>query len=258
MIGLMLDLLEQVDLEHAAHSSPEQLNALCRAMQVADEARGAGEGAFSADRRAEWRGRFLELEGRPLSPGPSDSGGPGSTTHVSVIDEEGNAASVTFSFGEGNGIIIEGTGIMMNNLMGEEDLFPDGFHSWPPGTRLATMMSPTLVVSPEGEVIVMGTGGANRIRSALVQVISNLVDHRFAAAPATEAPRVHYEDGVLNAEVFEPGPRMEAVRSLGARELVIFDEHNLFFGGVHLVRLRRDGTLEGAGDPRRGGACRVV
>lgn len=257
MIGLMLALLDGTP-SLGPHGGREALHTLCRAMRVADEARASGDGAFDVGRLERWVERFRALEGRPLAAAPPASPGPGSTTHVSVIDGEGNAAAVTFSYGEGNGVIIDGTGIMMNNLMGEEDLFPGGFHSWPAGARLSTMMSPTLLVTPEGDVTVLGTGGSNRIRTAMTQVISNLVDHDLPVGEAVTAPRVHFEGGVLNAEVFDAGPRRGVLEGLGANELIVFDEPNLFFGGVHLVRRRADGTLEGAGDPRRGGTCRVV
>lgn len=256
MVILMLSMLESAELGKMAHGGRDHLHALCRAMALADEAR-AGEDLTSP---APWLARFQARQGRPIWPGPDETGGPSSTTHVSVIDAQGDAAAVTFSYGEGNGMLIERTGIMMNNLMGEEDLFPDGFHSWPPGVRLSTMMSPTLLVSSEGDVTALGTGGANRIRTALTQVVSNLVDHRLPVEQAVRTPRLHYEAGVLNLEVFDEqgGRRAETARGLGAREVVVFDEPNLFFGGVHLVRRRSDGTLEGAGDLRRGGVCRVV
>jgi gamma-glutamyltranspeptidase/glutathione hydrolase len=177
---------------------------------------------------------------------------------VSVLDAAGNAAAVTFSFGEGNGSIVGDTGIMMNNLMGEADLHPDGFGRTPTGTRLSTMMSPTILLDDDGGITVLGTGGANRIRSAIVQVVSLLVDRRYDAERAVAAPRLHYEDGVLNAEVMEMSDGGKVLEQLGARELVRFDERSLFFGGVHLVRRAGDGTLSGAGDPRRGGTYRKV
>jgi len=189
---------------------------------------------------------------------PEAAGGPQSTIHVSVLDAEGNGAAVTFSYGEGNGHLIGDSGIMMNNLMGEEDLFPGGFHRWPVGTRLATMMSPTVVTNEAGDVLVLGTGGANRIRTALTQVISNIVDHGFSTAEAVHAPRVHFEAGVLNAEVFDRPDEGAAVGLLGAAEEVRFEQPNLFFGGVHMVRRRADGTFSGAGDHRRGGVCLIA
>jgi gamma-glutamyltranspeptidase/glutathione hydrolase len=147
---------------------------------------------------------------------------------------------------------------MMNNLMGEEDLHPDGFGKAPKRERLNTMMSPTLVLEPSGTITVLGTGGANRIRSAIVQIVSLLLDHGRDAVSAVGAPRVHYEGGVLNAEVFDLDDGGAALLRLEPEKLVAFAEPSLFFGGVHLVRRLADGTLDGAGDPRRGGVCRVV
>jgi gamma-glutamyltranspeptidase / glutathione hydrolase len=257
MVLLMLGLLEGEAMKGLAPGSSEQIHALCRAMRVADEARAGGSGGLPSEPFTQAMQQFAALSGQPLGAGPRDSGGPQSTTHVSVIDVAGNAASVTFSYGEGNGVLIDGTGIMMNNLMGEEDLFPGGFHSWPQGQRLATMMSPTLVVKGD-EVVVMGTGGANRIRTALIQVISNLLDHGMDVEHAVRAARVHFEDGVLNGETIDDPALGSLLAALGADKVVTFDEPNLFFGGVHLVRRRADGTLEGAGDLRRGGVCVVV
>ena len=253
MIATMLGLLQTADLGSLVPHSLEQIHALCRAMKVADEIRLAGEELSPA-----WRDRFAALAGQALGETPAVHGGPGSTTHVSAIDADGCAAAVTFSYGEGNGAFIGDSGIMMNNLMGEEDLFPGGFHSWEPGTRLSTMVSPSLLLSPGGDVTVLGSGGANRIRTAMTQVIALLVDHGHSLQQAVSAARVHFEAGVLNAEVHQRDDGGEALANLGAPELVNFPEPNLFFGGVHAVRLSADGALEAVGDPRRGGVGVVV
>ena len=100
-----------------------------------------------------------------------ENSGSGSTTHLSIIDSKGNAASVTTTNGEGCGYIIPGTGIMMNNMLGEDDLNPDGFHNWKTTKRMSTMMSPTIVIGDSGPELVLGSGGSNRIRSAIKQVI---------------------------------------------------------------------------------------
>ncbi len=255
MIALMLRLLEDSAFAAASPGSNEHARLLACAMAAADEARLAGLDTVDRDALcARFRDLCLadELARPPSVPAPP------STTHVSVLDASGNAAAVTFSFGEGNGMIIGDTGIMMNNLMGEADLHLAGFGNTPPGRRLSTMMSPTLLIDPRGGLTVLGTGGANRIRSAIVQVVTLLVDRGYDAERAVAAPRLHYEDGVLNAEVMEMEHRGERLRALGPKALVQFDERNLFFGGVHLVRRDADGTLSGAGDPRRGGTFRKV
>ncbi len=255
MIALMLSLLEGGNWPEG---SEERIHAFSRAMRVTDEARAAGLHELDPARLPRWRSRFEELEELPLGAGPKEPGGPGSTSHISVIDAEGSAATVTFSYGEGNGSFIGNTGIMMNNLMGEEDLFPDGFHLWEPGTRLTTMVSPSVLVSPEGAITALGSGGANRIRTAMTQVISALVDRGQSAEEAVRAARIHFEAGVLNAETFEMEDGGKGLERLGADKLVCFDHLNLFFGGLHMVRRKVNGDLEAAGDPRRGGVARVV
>ena len=177
----------------------------------------------------------------------------GATTHISVLDAHGRACSATCTNGEGSGVVVPGTGIHLNNVMGEEDLNPFGFHRHPPGRRMPSMMAPTVVMR-EGEVeLVLGSAGSNRIRSALLQTIVGAVDHDLDARAAVDAPRVHFEGDILYVE---PGIELGELRLAGEEdvEIVRFAEPNLFFGGVQAVR-RRGARLTGAGDPRRGGVA---
>jgi gamma-glutamyltranspeptidase/glutathione hydrolase len=174
----------------------------------------------------------------------------GATTHISVLDADGRACSATCTNGEGSGVVVPGTGVHLNNVMGEEDLNPFGFHRHPAGRRMPSMMAPSIVMR-DGEVeLVLGSAGSNRIRSALLQTIVGAVDHDLDARDAVDAPRVHFESGVVYAE---PGIALEALEAAGA-QIVRFSALNLFFGGVQAVR-RRGPALTGAGDPRRGGVA---
>ena len=196
--------------------------------------------------------RFLaeRLDGGGGVSGSDERGHLGATTHISVLDGEGRACSVTCTNGEGSGVVVPGTGIHVNNIMGEQDLNPLGFHRHPAGRRMPSMMAPS-VVTRAGEVeLVLGSAGSNRIRSALLQTIVGVVDHGLDAAAAVAAPRAHFEDGVVYAE---PGIDARALTMAG-RQVVSFHALNLFFGGVQAVQ-RRDGELLGAGDPRRGGVA---
>ena len=174
----------------------------------------------------------------------------GATTHISVLDREGCACSVTCTNGECSGVVVPGTGLHLNNMMGEEDLNPLGFHRHPAGRRMPSMMAPTVVMRDGEAELVLGSAGSNRIRSALLQTIVAAVDHRMGAQQAVDAPRVHLEDGVLYAE---PGIDLASPGTFHD-EVVRFGERSLFFGGVQAVQ-RRDGALLGAGDPRRGGVA---
>ena len=179
----------------------------------------------------------------------------GSTTHVSVIDGDGGACSVTCSNGEGAGIVVPGTGIHLNNMLGEHDLNPLGFHRFPPGRRMPSMMAPTAVLRDGVPELVLGSAGSNRIRSAILQTIVAAVDHGMRAGAAVRAPRVHFEDGVVYAE---PGVDVAALEADG-HGIARFRALNLFFGGVQAVeRDPASGALSGGGDPRRGGAAVVL
>ncbi len=169
----------------------------------------------------------------------------GSTTHVSVLDADGWACGVTTTNGEGSGVAVPGTGMHVNNMMGEEDLSPLGWFTHPPGRRLPSMMAPTVVLDAAGAPeLVLGSAGSNRIRSAILQVIVNVLDRGLGAQAAVDAPRVHFEDGTVYAE---PG-----VDTTGVSHTVAwFRERNLFFGGCHVAERR---GFTGGGDPRRGGA----
>lgn len=174
------------------------------------------------------------------------------TTHISVADAEGNIASLTASNGEGCSYILPGTGIMLNNMLGEEDLNPGGFNRWKEGSRLASMMSPAVVELQDGTRFALGSGGSNRIRSALTQVLVNLLDFGMTPQEAVSAPRMHLEGEKLS---IEPGFEASAMSALESAAPVthIWPEKNLFFGGVHTVSVGHGGVFDGAGDPRRGG-----
>jgi len=179
----------------------------------------------------------------------------GATTHVAVIDARGGACSVTCTNGEGSGQVVPGTGIHLNNMMGEQDLSPLGFFTHPPGRRLPSMMAPTVVMGDGLPELVLGSAGSNRIRSAILQVIVNVLDRGMGVREAVEAPRLHAEDGIVYAE---PGVDLAAFEGTD-RTLARFAERNLFFGGAQAARRDpRTGALEGAGDPRRGGAAALA
>lgn len=189
----------------------------------------------------------------------------GSTTHLSVIDADGLGCAITCTNGEGSGVVVPGTGIHLNNVMGEEDLNPRlrvrpparPRPPLPPGRRMPSMMAPTAVLHGGVTEAVLGSAGSSRIRSALLQTIVGLVDHGRDPVAAVEAPRLHVEDGTIYVE---PGVEVPARRGGEIVEPVVrFRERNLYFGGVQVVcRDPRTGALSAAGDPRRGGAVVVA
>jgi gamma-glutamyltranspeptidase/glutathione hydrolase len=173
----------------------------------------------------------------------------GGTTHVSIRDAEGSVATMTSSNGEGSGWVIPGTGVIANNMMGEDDLHPEGFHAVLPGQRVSSMMAPSVVVDAHGDSqLVLGSGGSKRIRTALLQVVAGVVDQGRSLHDAVAAPRLHWDGEELHVE---PGWSDDVVAALAARwPLRRWSQRDLFFGGVHAVA-----PGAAAGDPRRGGSA---
>ncbi|MGW4212035.1 gamma-glutamyltransferase [Lentzea sp. NPDC004789] len=172
----------------------------------------------------------------------------GSTTHISVLDADGTACSVTTTNGAGSGISI--AGVHLNNMMGEEDLSPDGFFSHAPGDRLPSMMAPTVVTRHGQAELVLGSAGSSRICGAILQVLVNVLDRGMPAQDAVDAPRLHLGGDHLHVE---PGIRPES-------ELPVtrFRAPNMFFGGCQVVEMTGSGLLRGGGDHRRDGAVVIV
>ena len=236
LVAFALQLLQQAPLADRAR----WMGWLAEAMRLTNLARVEGDDALlDPTLLARYR---AELQSRPACHR--------GTTHISVMDGEGNVAGVSLSNGEGCGHLLPGTGVMLNNMLGEEDLNPGGFQRWAPGTRMASMMAPTFIEWP-GHRAVLGSGGSNRIRSAILQVVTRLVDSGMAPAEAVGAPRIHVEADLLS---IEPGFTTAEERALAETGLAIerWQSPNLFFGGVHVVMEGPNG-LVAAGDPRRGG-----
>lgn len=179
----------------------------------------------------------------------------GGTSHFSILDEHGNAVSVTTSNGEGCGHFVPGTGIILNNMLGESALLPNGLHSWVPDTRLGSMMSPSILLDAEGKAeMVLGSGGAGRIPFMLAQAIYKVVDQGADIHTAVNSPRMHIVDGHCN---LEPGLPQEAPMPPAIRQVTHWKKQSLYFGGVHAV-LRKGKGMEAQGDERRGGVALEV
>ena len=178
------------------------------------------------------------------------------TTQISVVDKDGNMASMTTSNGEGSGVMIPGTGFMFNNMLGEQDLNPDGFHSWKPNERMTSMMAPGILKMKSGVRMVFGSGGSSRIRTAIFQVLLNLIDFEMSLNESIKAPRIHIEEKKLHVEKGFNSGQLKKLKDLYPNHK-IWSEKSLFFGGAHSVSFGPDG-YSGAGDERRGGVAVVV
>lgn len=183
------------------------------------------------------------------------------TTHISVIDRHGNAVAVTVTNGEGNGQIVPGRGYMLNNMLGEEDVNPVGPTRWIPQPagrrRLSSMMAPTIADGADGTLLALGSGGSNRIRTALYQVLANRFLTGMDISEAICLPRIHGERDCLDIEDFNNQPEASALEGVFPKT-EFWQEQSLYFGGVHAVERNPRGRFDGAGDPRREGVFIVV
>jgi gamma-glutamyltranspeptidase/glutathione hydrolase len=178
------------------------------------------------------------------------------TTHISVVDARGNAASLTASTGSGSGVIVPGTGIQLNNMLGEFDLAPVG-RSSKPGVRFTSGMAPSIVLRDGRPRLVIGSAGSMRLRGAVFQVVVDVVGHGLGVEEAIERPRIHFDDPHVQCEGGNEPAELDRLAAWGY-DLVRWRRRNLYFGGASGVEYRADGTLAAAGDPRRGGHGVVV
>ena len=257
LIAFALELLRHSELAALGFGTTHAIEQLARVMDLTNRAR-----VDSRLHELETRAAsdtlldplLLEQYRNEVWGHPSTARG---TTHISIVDRIGNAASLSISNGEGSGYVVPGTAIILNNMMGEEDINPAGFHKWPCDTRMSSMMAPTVAINADGTVLALGSGGSNRLRTAILQTLLNLLVHRMPLQAAVISPRIHFENGRLS---LEPGFDEADTKALAkiCSDLDVWQQRNLFFGGVHVARRGRDGALDGAGDSRRGGDAIVV
>ncbi len=173
-----------------------------------------------------------------------------STIHISAVDSDGLACSISASSGYGSGVMAGGTGLWLNNSLGEIELHPQGLHDLSPGTRLTSNMAPTICRHDNGTVLAIGSPGASRITTAVSQVLFNFISLGMPLKQAISHPRLHFE--VLNdtpTVAFETGLNVKAL-NLTSRQ---FKGLSMYFGGVQAAMAHSTDGLTAAADPRRTG-----
>lgn len=227
VVAAMLTLIGSSGLADREHLIKVQRRVLAQRLDVFDS---------SVDLERDVRAFLALVADQPRSVLES-----GSTAHVSTVDERGNACSVTISSGYGSGMIAKDTGIWLNNCLGEQELNPQGLHGAAPGTRLLSNMAPTVGRRSDGSVLAIGSPGADRITTAVAQVLTGIVNDQMSLQDAIDHPRIHVHRAGRDDE-----------------DIKIETERTMYYGGVGAVLLRADGDLEAAADPRREGAVRIV
>ena len=254
LIAFALKLLDSCDFSNIAPGSQAYIDCLSYIMHLTNKAR--IESSFQAgtiDMEHLLDNSYLDSYRQHVLDRYTFSRG---TTHISTIDKMGNVASLTVSNGEGCGYIAPNTGIMLNNMLGEEDLNPQGFHQWKSNQRISSMMAPTIAYDSYNNAISLGSGGSNRIRTAILQVLLQSIDFNSSLAQAIEFPRIHFENGFLNLEAGFNNVDESSLHD-EIKNTKYWASQNLFFGGVHAV-IQNGSSLTGMGDPRRGGVSITV
>ncbi len=173
----------------------------------------------------------------------------GDTTNATVVDSDGNACVITSSLGLGSGDYLPGLDLHLNSMLGEADLLRGELE---PGSRMHSMMAPTLAFRREGLELAAGAAGGTRLRSALLTVIAGILDEGLAAEAAVERPRFHPAPGVVNAEPGVDARALEELETSGAAVRRWPAPHH-YFGGVSVVS-----SAGAAGDPRRSGSATTL
>jgi len=262
LVAYGLRLLEKLG-EGGSPGSTEALARLVEVMREQTRAR-SSRGYTGALRRGGLAARLLSDDSvrggvervrhsGPAEPEPRNANG---TTHIAVVDSCGNAASLTCSLGSSSGVVIPGTGIHLNNMLGEEDLVAGTER---PGERLTSMMAPSIVFANGRPRLVLGSAGSVRLRGAIMQTVVNVIGQGLPVEEAVTRARVHLDEPIVQCEGGEDvdPAALDGLERLGY-EIVRWRGLNLFFGGVQAVEVRSDGTLAAVGDPRRGGHGIVV
>lgn len=181
----------------------------------------------------------------------------GNTMHISTADAEGNLVAYTTTVGESAGCNAPGTGIVMNNFLGEEDIMPPGALAVP-GHRMMTSMCPVILHDGQERRMALGSAGSARIKSATLQVLLQTIDGRKGPREAVAAPRIHTEGDTLYVEGYGRDPADTAAIAALRPKHEIVTECGFFFGGAQMVERGPKGFRAGADEARRGCAAVVV
>ncbi|MEE8507002.1 MAG: gamma-glutamyltransferase [Kiloniellales bacterium] len=265
MVLEMLHMLEHVDLEALGHNSPDYIRIVSEAMKRAtlDKDRFVGDPKFvdvpverllsreyaREQAAAIARGEVAHVPRYGAKEEPKD------TTHVSVVDEAGNAVAMTHSLGMPSGVITDGLGFMYNGCMGVFDPRPGHTGSIAPGKARFTSMAPTIVFKGAAPCLVLGAPGGTFIAMGILQTILNVIDFGMTPAEAVAAPRFCTTSDVI--DVVNRIPRFVEAELEASGYRVRRSHRSYHFAGVHAIGIDNGRWLGGA-DPGRDGMALEV
>ena len=258
----VLNILEGFPLGDLAHNGPEHLHLVAMALKLAhgDRDRYLGDPDYadvpvdelflSKAHAAKLQQKIMTREGL-RSTAPAKAGG--ETTHLTVVDEDGNVATITHTLGSASGVVTPGLGFIYNDSMKLFDPVPGNANSIAPGKARTTGMTPTIVFKDNRPVLAVGAPGGSVIMSAVLQSISNVIDFGMTATEAVSAPRIHTEGGAVYIEARVREDVCDQLRRRGHLVEHSVESYSPTFSKSQMVRLLGDGRLDGASDPRGGG-----
>lgn len=263
----LLNILEGFDLAGLGHNSAEGIQVMVEAMRrvFTDKSRFMGDPDFvrvpastltsEAYATAVRSGIKRDRANRePVMPKVSE--GSDQTTHISVVDKDGNMVALTQTLNSffGSGVTVPGTGILLNNEMNDFDPEAGRPNSIQPGKRPVSSISPTIVFNRGKPMLSVGMGGATRIISGLAQIVVNIRDYRMTLSAAIAAPRVTAYSSVITLESRIPEAVRRKLAAFGY-SLDVRKAFDVFLGGAQGVMVDpASGRLEGGADPRRAGS----
>ena len=255
LVQFAIELMTASNSDSYKHGSDDYYRALAAAIEFTQQARVE---AISRSSDGELKSQhllnsdFLDSYKKNILDRHKSNNG---TTHISVADKTGNIVSLTVSNGEGCGEILNETGIMLNNMLGEDDLNPLGLNNWLPDRRLSSMMCPGIAINPSS-MLALGSGGSNRIRTAVLQVLINTVMNELPLDDAVSSARMHFDDK-LYIEAAGINESVISTLKQAYPDLVVFPGRDFYFGGVNAVTLGKDHN-QAVADLRRGGSAVIV
>jgi len=269
----ILNIMENFDIADLGYLGPTHISIMAEAMKMAssDRAKYMGDPGFVKDiplegltskEYAKYLADQIDIRNPKMK---IPAGEPAtyehhSTSHISVVDAEGNIVSLTqtINYFFGSGVIVPGTGIIMNNEMDDFSTSPTSVNAPEPGKIPLSRMSPTIVLKDGEPFLILRTPGATRIFTAMAQIISNVIDFGMGMDEAIEAPRMHCYSSAEKARPIDvesriPSITIKTLQFLG-NEVKIRGDYDLYFGGAQGIMVK-DGVMYGGGDSRRDGVA---
>ena len=270
----ILNVMENYDVKALGHNTPAYMHTLAEVLKLvfADRAAYMADADFvkvpvtGLTSKEYAKTLFNQISPdkvlRELKPGEPENFEHESTTHLTVIDEEGNIVSLTqtINYFFASGVMAEGTGLLLNNEMDDFSTNPNSVSAPEPGKRPLSSMSPTIILKDGKPFMALGTPGATRIFPSMAQIIMNVVDFGMGLDEAIEAPRMFCSSsagkpGTLFVESRIPVEVREALTALG-HTVSVRGDYDSYFGGAQAILLdQSSGTIYGAADSRRLGAA---